>query len=272
MMAMAMKRFDGRVAFVTGAAHGQGRAAALAFAREGAGVAALDVARPLDYPGYAMGSGEELASLRADCEALGATCLTFEADVRDATAVGRAVDQTAERLGAVDVLFNNAGICGYGLAHELTEDAWDAMIDINLKGAWVVASKVIPQMIRRRSGVIVNNCSVAGLRGMGRLSHYAASKWGVMGLTKSWAIELAPHGVRVVAVCPTGVNTPMNDGLAALEGTTPSEIAERSAGNLLPIPWVEPEDVAQAVLFLASDEARYVTGSAFPVDAGLLTR
>ena len=168
----------------------------------------------------------------------------------------------------MDVLFNNAGICAYGLAHELTEAAWDAMIDINLKGVWMVASKAIPHMIRPRSGVIVNNCSVAGLRGMGRLSHYAASKWGVMGLTKSWAIELAPHGVRVVAVCPTGVNTPMNDGLAALEGTTPGEIAERSAGNLLPVPWIEPEDVARAVLFLASDDARYATGSALVVDAG----
>ena len=141
-----------------------------------------------------------------------------------------------------------------------------------IEDSLILASKVIPQMIRRRSGVIVNNCSVAGLRGMGRLSHYAASKWGVMGLTKSWAIELAPHGVRVVAVCPTGVNTPMNDGLAVLEGTTPREIAERSAGNLLPVPWIEPEDVAQAVLFLASDGARYATGSALVVDAGLLTR
>src|SRR5574341_678734 len=130
------------------------------------------------------------------------------------------------------------------------------MIGVNLTGTWVVASKVIPHMIRRRSGVIVNNCSVAGLRGMARLSHYAVSKWGVMGLTKSWAIELAPHGVRVVALCPTGVNTPMNDGLAALEGTSPEEIAERSAGNLLPVPWIEPEDVAEAVLFLASDRYR----------------
>jgi len=170
------------------------------------------------------------------------------------------------------VLFNNAGICGYGLAHELAEDAWDAMIDINLKGTWVVASKVIPGMIEGGSGVIVNNCSVAGLRGMARLSHYAASKWGVMGLTKSWAIELAPHGIRVVAVCPTGVNTPMNDGLAMMEGSTPREIAERSAGNLLPVPWIEPEDVAEAVLFVASDQARYVTGSTLVLDAGLLTR
>jgi NAD(P)-dependent dehydrogenase (short-subunit alcohol dehydrogenase family) len=267
-----MKRFAGKVAFVTGAAHGQGRAAALAFAREGAGVAAFDVARPLDYPGYAMGSAEELASLRAECEALGAACLVFEGDVRDGAAVARAVEATAARLGTVDVLFNNAGICAYGLAHELTEDAWDAMIDVNLKGVWMVASKVIPHMIRQRSGVIVNNCSVAGLRGMERLSHYAASKWGVMGLTKSWAIELAPYGVRVVAVCPTGVDTPMNDGLAALEGASPLEIAERSAGNLLPVPLIAPDDVAEAVLFLASDGARQVTGSALVVDAGLLTR
>ena len=107
---------------------------------------------------------------------------------------------------------------------------------------------------------------------MARLSHYAASKWGLRGLTKSWAIELAPHGIRVVSLHPTGVNTPMNDGLAALEGATPQQIAERSAGNLLPVPWIEPEDVAHAVVFLASDKARYITGSEFVLDAGLLSR
>jgi NAD(P)-dependent dehydrogenase (short-subunit alcohol dehydrogenase family) len=107
---------------------------------------------------------------------------------------------------------------------------------------------------------------------MNRLSHYAASKWGLTGLSKSLAIELAPHGIRVNSIHPTGVNTPMNDGLAALEGASPLEIAERSAGNLLPVPWIEPEDVAEAVLYLASDRARYVTGSEFVIDAGLLTR
>jgi len=127
-------------------------------------------------------------------------------------------------------------------------------------------------MMRQRSGVIINNSSVAGLRGMNRLSHYAASKWGLTGLTRSWAIELAPHGIRVVSIHPTGVNTPMNDGLASLEGATPEEIAERSAGNLLPVPWIEPEDVAEAVLYLASDRARFVTGSQFVIDAGLLAR
>jgi SDR family mycofactocin-dependent oxidoreductase len=267
-----MGEFSGKVAFITGAAHGQGRATALALAREGAGVVGFDIARPLSYPGYEMGSRDELESLAAACRELGTECLTFSGDVRDDGVIRQAVDSTVARLGRIDILFNNAGICAYGLAHELTEDAWDAMLDINLKGAWLVARRIIPVMMRQRSGVIINNSSVAGLRGMGRLSHYAASKWGLTGLTKSWAIELAPYGIRVNSLHPTGVNTPMNNGLAALEGLTPQEIAERSAGNLLPVPWIEPEDVANAVLYLASDRARFITGAPLVIDAGLLSR
>jgi SDR family mycofactocin-dependent oxidoreductase len=267
-----MGEFAGKVAFITGAAHGQGRATALALAREGAGIAAFDIARPMSYPGYAMGSPDELTSLAAGCQALAADCITFAGDVRDDGAVTRAVDSTVSHFGHIDILFNNAGICAYGLAHELSEEAWDTMLDINLKGAWLVARRVIPVMLRQRSGVIINNSSIAGLRGMGRLSHYAASKWGLTGLTKSWAIELAPYGIRVNSLHPTGVNTPMNDGLAELEGLTPQQIAERSAGNLLPVPWIEPEDVANAVLYLASERARFVTGAPLIIDAGLLSR
>jgi NAD(P)-dependent dehydrogenase (short-subunit alcohol dehydrogenase family) len=266
------RELGGQVAFITGAAHGQGRASALALAREGVRIAALDVARPLGYPGYAMGSAGELETLVQECRAVGADCVTFAADVRDDAAVSAAVRTATERFGRIDILFNNAGICGYGLAHELSEDAWDTMLDINLKGAWLVARRVIPILIEGRRGVIINNSSVAGLRGMARLSHYAASKWGLVGLTKSWAIELAPFNIRVVALCPTGVNTPMNDGLAMLEGLTARQIAERSAGNLLPVPWIEPEEVAAAVVFLASAKARSITGSEFVLDAGLLTR
>lgn len=267
-----MSEFSGRVALVTGAAHGQGRASAVALAREGANIAALDVARQLSYPGYGLGTSEALDSLVEECRALGVEALPLVADVRDDKAVGAAVEQVSARWGRVDILFNNAGICAYGLAHELTEEAWDAMLDINLKGAWITAKHVIPHMIAQRSGVILNNSSIAGLRGMARLSHYAASKWGLVGLTKSWAIELAPYNVRVISIHPTGVNTPMNDGLAALEGATPKEIAERSAGNLLDVPWIEPADVAAAVVYLASDRARFITGSQFVLDAGLLSR
>ncbi len=263
---------EGRVAFVTGAAHGQGRAACRALARAGAHVVALDVAKPLPYPSYGMGTSEDLASLEREIAGFGVTGLGLVADVRDTPAVRGAVERTLERFGRIDVLFNNAGICAYGLSHELSEDEWDAMLDINLKGAWNVGRHVIPHMIARSAGVIINNSSVAGMRGMNRLSHYAASKWGLIGLTKSWAIELAPHRIRVVSIHPTGVNTPMNDGLAAMEGKTTREIAELSAGNLLAVPWIEPEDVAEAVVWLASDRARFVTGSQLVLDAGLLTR
>jgi len=266
------ENLSGRVALITGAALGKGRATALALARHGVHIAALDVAREVAYPAYRQATEDDLGSLVEACRGLGVEAIAVEADVRDDDAVSMGVRHTLETLGRIDILFNNAGICAYGLAHELSEDAWDAMLDINLKGPWLVARRVIPIMIEQQAGVIINNSSIAGLRGMGRLSHYAASKWGLTGLTKSWAIELAPHSIRVVSIHPTGVNTPMNAGLAEMEGATTEEIAERSAGNLLDVPWIEPEDVANSVVFLASDAARYVTGSEFVLDAGLLSK
>jgi NAD(P)-dependent dehydrogenase (short-subunit alcohol dehydrogenase family) len=261
-----------KVAFITGAAHGQGRAAAIALAREGVSIAAFDIAQTLSYPGYRLGDETELQSLAKECRDLGVRCVYFSGDVRKDADISQAVSATILELGRIDILFNNAGICAYGLAHELTETEWDSMLDINLKGAWLVGRRIIPLMIGQKSGVIINNSSVAGLRGMNRLSHYAASKWGLTGLTKSWAIELAPYNIRVISIHPTGVNTAMNDGLAELEGTTAQAIAERSAGNLLNVPWIEAEDVANAVVFLASDKSRFITGSQFVLDAGLLSR
>ncbi len=262
----------GRVALITGAAKGQGRATALELARQGVHIAALDVAREVAYPGYAQGSADDLTSLVEECQTIGVQAQAIVADVRDNETVSEGIQEVSKRFGTIDILFNNAGICAYGLAHELSEEAWDAMLDINLKGAWIMGRHVIPRMIKQQSGVIINNSSIAGLRGMGRLSHYAASKWGLTGLTKSWAIELAPYGIRVVSIHPTGVNTPMNDGLAAMEGATTQEIAERSAGNLMDVPWIEPEDVAKSVAFLVSDAARFVTGSQYVIDAGLLSK
>lgn len=264
--------FEGKTVFITGAARGQGRAVALAFAREGANIAAFDLVKNIDIRLYELGNREDLDSLRREVEAAGGSYRAFAGDVRDDEAITKAVEETVKEFGGIDVLFNNAGIAFYASAWEMTEQQWDSLVDINLKGAWLVARRIIPHMIGKKSGVIINNSSVAGLRGMNRLSHYAASKWGLVGLTKSWAIELAPYNIRVLSIHPTGVNTPMNDGLAELEGTTAREIAERSAGNLLPVPWIEPEDVANAVLFLASPKSRYVTGSQYVLDAGLLTR
>ena len=269
---MIVKEFHNKTVFITGAAKGQGKAVALAFAREGANIIGFDLGAPISYPAYNNSSLTELEKLKQEVEALGTKAVVVSGDIRNAEDVEGGVKAGVGAFGKIDVLFNNAGICAYGMAHELAESEWDAMIDINLKGAWLAAKYVIPYMIQQKSGVIINNSSIAGLRGMNKLSHYAASKWGLVGLTKSWALELAPHGIRVLSIHPTAVNTPMNDGLAFLEGSTPKEIAERSAGNLLPVPWVEPEDVAEAVLFLASERSRYATGSQYVLDAGLLTR
>ncbi len=266
-----MGEFDNKVVFITGAAHGQGRAAALAFAKEGADVVAFDVAKKIEYPAYEFGTSDELKSLKEQIEALGRRAVIAAGDVRSDEAVTAAVEAAIAAFGKIDVLFNNAGICAYAEVDTMTDDEWNAMIDINLKGPFNVARRVVPYMKKQKSGVIINNSSVMGLRGGNRLSHYTASKWGLTGLTKAWAIELAPYNIRVVSIHPTGVNTPMNDGLAAMEGMTPIEIAERSAGNLQPVPWIEPEDAANLVLFLASDKARYCTGGQYLVDAGLLS-
>ena len=264
--------FSGKVALITGAAHGQGRAVALAFARAGAAVAGFDIARTLAYPGYALGSSAELTSLGEEIAGFGGRFLPLIGDVRDEAALARAVDETVKSFGGLDIVFGNAGIAAYGLVTELTEAQWDAVLDINLKGNFLLAKHTTPHLIARGGGVIIFNSSVAGQRGFARLAHYSASKWGLVGLAKSLAIEVAKHKVRVVTLHPTGVDTPLNDGLAELEGSTALEIAERSAGNLLPTPWVTVEDVVASVLFLASDDARFITGSGLTLDAGLLTR
>ena len=181
--------------------------------------------------------------------------------MRKAADVSEAVNRGVAEFGGIDILFSNAGIAAYGYSWELTEEQWDAMLEINLRGGWLVSCPTI-----------INIGSVVSHKGYANQSAYAASKHGLVGLTRSQAIELAPYGIRVVSLHPTGVNTPMNDGLAELEGTTPEEIAERSAGNLLPVPWIETEDVVEAVKYIAGNGARFMTGSQLVLDAGLLTR
>jgi NAD(P)-dependent dehydrogenase (short-subunit alcohol dehydrogenase family) len=264
--------FHNKAVFITGAAHGQGRAVALAFARAGADVAGFDIGRTLEYPGYVLGSSRDLETLREEIATLGRRFLPLVGDVRDEAAISRAVAETVATFGGLDIVFGNAGVAAYGQVTELSEAQWDTVLDINLKGNFLLAKHATPHLIARGGGVIIFNSSVAGLRGFARLAHYSASKFGLVGLAKSLAIEVAKHGVRVVTLHPTGVDTPLNDGLAELEGSTALEIAELSAGNLLPTPWVTVEDVAASVLFLASDDARFVTGLGLVLDAGLLTR
>lgn len=266
------KEFQGKTIFITGAAKGQGRAVALAFAQEGANIIAFDLGEKISYPAYNRSSNDDLEKLKDAVEALGSKIVIYGGDVRKSADVNEAVERGINVFGKIDILFSNAGIAAYGYSHDLEEEQWDAVLDINLKGGWLTSKYVIPYMIEQKSGVIIYNSSIAGLRGMNRMCHYAASKHGLIGLARSQAIELAPHGIRVITIHPTGVNTPMNDGLAELEGTTAVEIAERSAGNLLPVPWIETEDVVESVKFIASDKARYITGSQFILDAGLLTR
>ena len=266
------REFEGKTIFITGAAKGQGRAVALAFAQEGANIIAFDLDARIEYPAYNRSSNEDLEKLKSEVEEAGGKILIYAGDVRKASDVKEAVDRGVNEFGGIDILFSNAGIAAYGYSWELTEEQWDALIEVNLKGGFLVSKYVIPHLIKKQSGVIIYNSSVAGLRGFGRMSHYSASKHGLVGLAKSQAIELAPYGIRVVTLHPTGVNTPMNDGLAELEGTTPTEIAERSAGNLLKTPWIETEDIVEAVKYIASDKARYMTCNQFVLDAGLLTR
>ncbi len=266
-----MGDFTNKTVFITGAAKGQGRAVALALAEDGANIIAFDLGEKIPFPAYNRSSNDDLEKLKDDVIAKGGKILIYAGDVRKAEDVKEAVDRGIQEFGSIDILFSNAGIAAYGKTWELTEEEWDAMIDINLRGGWLVSKYVIPHMIEKKKGVIIYNSSVAGLRGFNRMGHYSASKHGLVGLTKSQAIELAPYGIRVVSLHPTGVNTPMNDGLAELEGTTPTEIAERSAGNLLRTPWLETVDIVEAFKYIASDRARFLTGSQFVLDAGLLT-
>ena len=261
-----------KVVFITGAARGQGNAVAKHFAQEGAHIVAYDIIRNIKNSQYPMATKSELEGLKKICKKNKVECLTFPGDVRDFKSINSAVTEVIKQLGKIDILFNNAGICAYGLSHELSEDEFDTTLDINLKGTWLVGKAIIPQMIKQKAGLIINNASIASHRGMIRLSHYAASKWGLRGLTKSWALELAPYNIRVMSIHPTGVNTDMNKGLARSEGKTEKELAEQSAGNLLNTPWIEVEDVAQAVLYLSKTSGRYLTGSELLLDAGLLCK
>lgn len=269
-----MGKLDGKVAFITGAARGQGRAHAVTMAREGADIAALDVCRNLPYPRYALANHDDLNETAALVRATGRRVLRLVADVRNADEMAAAVDETIRAFGRIDILICNAGIADMAAAWDVTEEWWDIMLDVNLKGYWLASKYVIPQMLTQGTGGrIIMTSSVAGLKGMPGLAHYCAAKWGVIGLAKTLALELAPYGITVNTLHPTGVDTALISGMAQAADIPKAQFVEQlRADNLLPVRLVDPQDIANAALWLASEEARYVTGQELKIDAGQMVK
>jgi SDR family mycofactocin-dependent oxidoreductase len=271
----------GKVALVTGAARGQGRSHAVRLAEEGADIIALDVCADLDTVPYPLARPADLDETARAVEALGQRILARQADVRDLASLRAAVDEGVAEFGRLDIVCANAGVNNPGAAHELDDEVWSDVVDVDLSGVWRTCKVAIPHLIDGgRGGAIVLTSSAAGVKGYANIAHYTAAKHGVNGLVKSLAQELAPHRIRVNSVNPTQVDTPMimNEPMFALfcpdvPAPTRADFAPVSqAMHLLPVPWVEPRDVSNTVLFLASDEARYITGVALPVDAGVLIK
>lgn len=273
-----MARLDGKVAFVTGAARGQGRSHALRLAEEGADIVALDLCEQVESVPYEMSSDADLEETVRQVEDLDQRIVARKADVRDLGQVEAVVEEGVSEFGHIDIVCANAGIFTLGAAHELSRKDWQDVIDINLTGVWKTCKAVIPHMIERgEGGSIVITSSTAGIKGFGNTAHYTSSKHGVLGLARTLANELAPHMIRVNTVHPTSVDTPMIQNEMTyslfrpdLDNPTREDAAEAFQSlNALPIPWVEARDISNAVLWLASDEARYVTGIMVPVDAGM---
>lgn len=274
-------RLQGRVALITGAARGQGRSHAVALAHEGADIIALDICDQIETVPFAMATSDDLLETVAQVEAAGRRIVAVEADVRDLVALSDAVSSAVADLGRLDVVSANAGIVSYGPVADIEEQAWIDMIDVNLTGVWHTVRAALPHIrAGDRGGSIIITSSTAGLIAYANSSPYVSSKHAVVGLMRTLALELAPESIRVNTVHPTQVDTPMimNEATMGLflpgtEHPTVDQFAAVSRSMLaLPIPWVQPADVSSAVVFLASDEARYITGVALPVDAGTVIK
>ncbi len=271
-------RVEGKVAFITGAARGQGRAHAVRLAQEGADIIAIDICKQVDSVQIPLSTPEDLAETADLVKGHNRRIYTAEVDVRDYDALKAAVDAGVEQLGRLDIIVANAGIGNGGATLDKTSELdWTDMIDINLGGVWKTVKAGVPHILAGgRGGSIILTSSVGGLKAYPHTGHYVAAKHGVVGLMRTFAVELGAQNIRVNSVHPTNVNTPlfMNEGTMKLfrpdlENPGPDDM--KVVGQLmhtLPIGWVEPEDIANAVLFLASDEARYITGVTLPVDGG----
>ncbi len=284
-------RVDGKVAFITGAARGQGRSHAVRLAEEGADIIAVDICRGFKDSTAPAATPEDLAETADMIKNLGRRVVTEIVDVRDFDALKAAVDSGVEQLAHarsekgdahLDIVVANAGIGTTGVKlHKMREDIFNETIDVNLGGVWKTVKAAVPHLLAGgRGGSIVITSSVGGTKAYPQVGHYIAAKHGVVGLMRTFAVELGQHSIRVNTVHPTHVCTPllMNEPTYRLfrpdlENPGPDDLAPICQSfHFLPIPWVEPVDISNAVLFLASDEARYITGVTLPVDAGSLLK
>ncbi|BBX94974.1 mycofactocin-coupled SDR family oxidoreductase [Mycobacterium lacus] len=272
-------RVDGKVAFITGAARGQGRSHAVRLAQEGADIIAIDVCKPIvENTTIPASTPEDLARTADLVKGHNRRIFTAEVDVRDYDALKAAVDTGVEQLGRLDIIVANAGIGNGGdTLDKTTEHDWQEMIDVNLSGVWKTVKAGVPHLITTgNGGSAILTSSVGGLKAYPHCGSYVAAKHGVVGIMRSFAVELGKHMIRVNSVHPTHVSTPMimNEGTwklfrPDLKNPGPDDMAAIcQMFHTLPIPWVEAKDISNAVLFLASDESRYITGVTLPVDAG----
>jgi len=274
---MAWNESDG-VVFISGLARGQGRSHALRFAELGAPVAGFDLCENLATVPYGLATLEDLEVTRRDLSTMGGGgVLVDKADARDPGQIRELVRRVEGQLGPIGVVVVNAGIFSVGDASSLSLELWREMIDVNLTGAWNTVQACLPSMLgRAQGGAIVFTSSIGGVQGLLQCPHYVASKHGVIGLMRALANELGSKGIRVNAVCPTNVDTQMIQNEANYRTFRPDMaspgradiVGAATAMHLLPVPWVQPEDVTAAVVWLCSSAARYVTGIVLPVDAG----
>jgi (+)-trans-carveol dehydrogenase len=268
---------EGKVAFITGAARGQGRSHAVRLAQEGADIIAVDVCGQIATAPYPTASPEDLKETVRLVEEVGQRIVAAEADVRNPEALQDAVGAGVAEFGRLDIVLANAGITHYSMAADLEPAQWSEVIDINLNGVWWTIKAALPHLINGgRGGSIVITSSVAGLRGLINCAHYVTAKHGIVGMMKALALELGPHNIRVNTLHPNSVNTDMLQNPATYELFLPGrqdptpEAFERVNRmlNVLPVAWSEPADISEVVVFLVSDAAKHVTGIALPVDAG----
>ncbi|WP_297600489.1 mycofactocin-coupled SDR family oxidoreductase [Mycobacterium sp.] len=275
-----MGSLDGKVAFITGVARGQGRSHAIRLAREGANIIGIDICADIPANGYPMASREELDETIARVEEAGGKMLGTVADVRDFERVKAAMDAGVEHFGRLDIVLANAGIAPLAFRELTIEEElaqWRAVTGVNLDGAYHTAWAAVPHLLSgNRGGVIIFTSSTAGIKGFGGLQGgglgYAASKHGIVGLMRTLANALAPLNIRVNTVHPTAVNTMMatNDDMTEFLENNPG--AGPHLQNPMPVGMLEPEDISAAIAYLVSDEAKYVTGVTFPVDAGFCNK